>query len=245
MTCGVDFAKKKRKLNSMPPLSLPLNLKWTPLSLKATATSTATNKVTEVPLPEKIRNSRILVLGGTGRVGGSTAIALSNFCPDLQILVAGRNRSVTVPVRHTHRRYNRVCVEKGEALTAKLGGNAEFARVDIDDVNSLETALKSKLFSLATKSRSVSCVDLVIHAAGPFQRAERCTVLEAAINTKTAYIDVCDDTSYAWRAKSLMKRALDANVPAITTAGIYPGVSNGAYLPVSSVMFPNQDQKII
>ncbi|XP_027909250.1 uncharacterized protein LOC114168572 isoform X1 [Vigna unguiculata] len=176
----------------MPPLSLSLNLKWTPLNLRATAT--ATNKVTEVPLPEKIRNSRILVLGGTGRVGGSTAIALSNFCPDLQILVAGRNR------------------EKGEALTAKLGGNAEFARVDIDDVNSLETALKS--------------VDLVIHAAGPFQRAERCTVLEAAINTKTAYIDVCDDTSYAWRAKSLMKRALDANIPAITTAGIYPGVSN-------------------
>ncbi|XP_047159019.1 uncharacterized protein LOC124829535 [Vigna umbellata] len=178
----------------MPPLSLTLNLKWTPLNLKATATATSTNKVTEVPLPEKIRNSRILVLGGTGRVGGSTAIALSNFCPDLQILVAGRNR------------------EKGEALTAKLGGNAEFARVDIDDVNSLETALKS--------------VDLVIHAAGPFQRAERCTVLEAAINTKTAYIDVCDDTSYAWRAKSLMKRALDANVPAITTTGIYPGVSN-------------------
>jgi len=84
----------------MPPLSLPLNLKWTPLNVKANAT--ATNKVTEVPLPEKIRNSRILVLGGTGRVGGSTATALSNFCPDLQILVAGRNRSVTVCVRHTH-----------------------------------------------------------------------------------------------------------------------------------------------
>ncbi|KAL9296219.1 hypothetical protein ACSQ67_022115 [Phaseolus vulgaris] len=176
----------------MAPLSLSLNLKWTPLNLKATAT--ATNKATEVPLPEKIRNSRILVLGGTGRVGGSTAIALSNFCPDLQILVAGRNR------------------EKGEALAAKLGGNSEFARVDIDDVNSLETALKS--------------VDLVVHAAGPFQRAERCSVLEAAINTKTAYVDVCDDTSYAWRAKSLMNRALDANIPAITTAGIYPGVSN-------------------
>jgi len=95
--------EKKRKLNSMPPLSLPLNLKWTPLNVKATATATATNKVTEVPLPEKIRNSRILVLGGTGRVGGSTATALSNFCPDLQILVAGRNRSVTVRVRHTHR----------------------------------------------------------------------------------------------------------------------------------------------
>lgn len=42
-----------------------------------------------------------------------------------------------------------------------------------------------------------------------------------------AYLDVCDDTSYAQRAKSYMNRALDANVPAITTGGIYPGVSNG------------------
>ncbi|KAJ1420648.1 Saccharopine dehydrogenase, NADP binding domain [Sesbania bispinosa] len=170
----------------MAPVSLPLNL-----NLKVTATATAT-KLPE--LPEKTRNARVLVLGGTGRVGGSTATALSNLCPDLKILVAGRNR------------------EKGEALVSKLGGNSGFAQVDIDDVNSLETALKG--------------VDLVVHAAGPFQQAERCSVLEAAINTKTAYVDVCDDTTYAWRAKSLMSRAVTANVPAITTAGIYPGVSN-------------------
>lgn len=40
-------------------------------------------------------------------------------------------------------------------------------------------------------------------------------------------MDVCDDTSYAWRAKSFHKEAVAANVPAITTGGIYPGVSNG------------------
>ncbi|KAK2434884.1 Saccharopine dehydrogenase [Trifolium repens] len=170
----------------MAPTSLPLNFNF-----KVTATATATN----LPeIPEKIRNSRVLVLGGTGRVGGSTATALSNLCPDLRIIVAGRNR------------------EKGEALVAKLGGNSGFARVDINDVNSLETALKG--------------VDLVVHAAGPFQQTEKCSVLEAAINTKTAYIDVCDDTDYSRRAKSFMSRALAANVPAITTTGIYPGVSN-------------------
>lgn len=69
-------------------------------------------------------------------------------------------------------------------------------------------------------------MDLVIHAAGPFQQTEKCSVLEAAINTKTAYIDVCDDTDYSQRAKSFMSKALAANIPAITTAGIYPGVSN-------------------
>lgn len=47
---------------------------------------------TRVHLPEKTTNSRVLVLGGTGRVGGSTAIALSKLCPDLRIIVGGRNR---------------------------------------------------------------------------------------------------------------------------------------------------------
>ena len=43
-------------------------------------------------------------------------------------------------------------------------------------------------------------------------------------------MDVCDDTSYAFRAKSYMDKAVAANIPAITTAGIYPGVSNGIVL---------------
>ncbi|EEE52739.1 hypothetical protein OsJ_35160 [Oryza sativa Japonica Group] len=69
-------------------------------------------------------------------------------------------------------------------------------------------------------------VDLVVHAAGPFQRENECTVLQAAIATKTAYIDVCDDTDYSWRAKGFHEQAKDCGIPAITTAGIYPGVSN-------------------
>ncbi|KAF4358360.1 uncharacterized protein LOC115721284 isoform X1 [Cannabis sativa] len=147
-----------------------------------------------IQLPEKIRNSKVLVLGGTGRVGGSTAISLSKLCPDLRILIGGRNR------------------DKGAAMVATLGGNSEFAEVDIDNVNSLEATLND--------------CDLVVHAAGPFQQTHKCSVLEAAINTKTAYVDVCDDTSYAQLAKTFKDRAVAANVPAITTGGIYPGVSN-------------------
>nr|XP_043628149.1 uncharacterized protein LOC122599667 [Erigeron canadensis] len=139
-------------------------------------------------------NPRVLVLGGTGRVGGSTAIALSKLSPDLRITIAGRNR------------------EKGDSMVATLGKNAEFAEFDINDAKSLESALAD--------------VDLVVHAAGPFQQTEDCRVLEAAIQAKTAYLDVCDDTHYAWRAKSFMNEALAAKVPAITTGGIYPGVSN-------------------
>lgn len=52
----------------------------------------STSSIERVDLPDKVKNSRILILGGTGRVGGSTAIALSNFCPDLRIVIGGRNR---------------------------------------------------------------------------------------------------------------------------------------------------------
>lgn len=54
-------------------------------------------------------------------------------------------------------------------------------------------------------------------------------LLLICILVQTAYIDVCDDTNYAFRAKSLQSMAAAANIPAITTGGIYPGVSNGAY----------------
>ncbi|KAL6976610.1 hypothetical protein U1Q18_025397, partial [Sarracenia purpurea var. burkii] len=167
---------------------------WPHLNSKQMSLACATEREHRVQLPEKVRNSRILILGGTGRVGGSTAIALSKLCPDLRIIVGGRNQ------------------EKGAAMVAKLGKKSEFSEVNIDDMKSLEAALHD--------------VDLVVHAAGPFQQAERCTVLEAAIQTKTAYVDVCDDTSYAWRAKSYSSKALAANIPSITTGGIYPGVSN-------------------
>ena len=61
------------------------------------SSSSSSNSSTTVQLPEekvekKKKNSRVLILGGTGRVGGSTAIALSKLSPDLQIIIAGRNR---------------------------------------------------------------------------------------------------------------------------------------------------------
>ncbi|XP_074568850.1 uncharacterized protein LOC141825364 [Curcuma longa] len=142
----------------------------------------------------KGESSPVVILGGTGRVGGSTAIALSKLCPSLQLIIAGRNR------------------EKGAALVSKLGKNARFVEVDIENTSMLETTLEE--------------AKLVVHAAGPFQQAQKCTVLEAAISTKTAYLDVCDDTNYAQRAKSFHSKALAAGIPAVTTGGIYPGVSN-------------------
>ena len=51
-------------------------------------------------------------------------------------------------------------------------------------------------------------------------------MLEAALAARVAYMDVCDDADYSQRARGYHQQAVDAGVPAITTAGIYPGVSN-------------------
>uniref|UniRef100_A0ACD5WU06 Uncharacterized protein n=1 Tax=Avena sativa TaxID=4498 RepID=A0ACD5WU06_AVESA len=137
---------------------------------------------------------RVLVLGGTGHVGRSTALALSELRPDLNIVVGGRNR------------------EKGTCLVSKLGERSEFVQVDIHNASRLKAVMEG--------------VDLVIHAAGPFQRDDKCTVLQAAISSKTAYTDVCDGMDYSWRAKSFHAQAKASGVPALITAGISPGVSN-------------------
>ncbi|KAJ1689083.1 hypothetical protein LUZ63_013238 [Rhynchospora breviuscula] len=138
--------------------------------------------------------SRVLILGGTGRVGSSTATALSHLCPGLQLRIGGRNR------------------KQGAALVSSLGENSEFVELDIYNQKMLKEVLEG--------------VDLVVHAAGPFKVQDKCAVLEAAISSKTAYVDVCDNTDYALRAKGLHKKAIAAGIPAITTAGICPGVSN-------------------
>ncbi|KAK4407447.1 hypothetical protein Sango_0325700 [Sesamum angolense] len=57
-------------------------------------------------------------------------------------------------------------------------------------------------------------VDLVINAAGPFDYME-CNVLEAAIQSKTAYIDVSDSKRYAQRAKSYKNKAMAAVMAAV------------------------------
>ncbi|KAG6467389.1 hypothetical protein ZIOFF_074794 [Zingiber officinale] len=185
----------------------------------------------------KGESSRVVILGGTGRVGGSTAVALSKLCPSLQLIIAGRNRFgrnllyfvellsnvilINAAVKSSDAQMYvlgfmpRVFMfsrEKGAAVVSKLGKNARFVEIDIENTSMLETTLEE--------------AELVVHAAGPFQQAEKCTVLEVAISTKTAYLDVCDDTDYAQRTKSFHSKALAAGIPAVTTGGIYPGVSN-------------------
>lgn len=140
---------------------------------------------------------RVVLLGGSGRVGSSTASALLATVPGIDLVVGSR----------THESFDAAVTRRPELA------QAAHRRVDVDDAASLAAALEG--------------ADLVVHTAGPFQRRERCGVLEAAIAASVPYLDVCDDTAYSQRAKQLHGMARDAGVPAVTTGGIYPGAGQG------------------
>ncbi|KAG2451617.1 hypothetical protein HYH02_003398 [Chlamydomonas schloesseri] len=147
------------------------------------------------PVPDK----SVVVIGGTGRVGSSTAATLLKEFPNLKVTLASRSDDS----------YKAAVARRPEL------SKAGFQRVDITSSDSVQALLKS------------TGADLVIHTAGPFQRSKNYAVLEAAIASGTGYIDVCDDTPFAEGAKAAYaEKAKAAGVPAIVSGGIYPGTSN-------------------
>jgi saccharopine dehydrogenase-like NADP-dependent oxidoreductase len=151
---------------------------------------------TEAPDISPIEARKILILGGTGRVGSSVAASLLQLTPGHKVTLAGRSQAN---------------FDKAVARRPDLSSSV-FTAVDIADKESVALAAASH--------------DLVIHTAGPFQRRQDLSVLEACIAVGTPYLDVCDDQEHSVLTKSLHDAAVKAGVPCITTGGIYPGVSN-------------------
>lgn len=140
---------------------------------------------------------RVVILGGTGRVGASTAQRLLEL-RDVDVVLAGRNRA----------KFDVAMEECPKLAEAK----AQFVSADAEDVRSVEAAIEG--------------ADLVVHCAGPFQGLEHCNVLDAAIAQGVPYVDVSDDTAYVQRCRARADKARDAGVPCVTSTGIFPGASN-------------------
>ncbi|KAK9224709.1 hypothetical protein WN943_009745 [Citrus x changshan-huyou] len=68
--------------------------------------------------------------------------------------------------------------EKDAAMVSTLGKNSEFAEVNIGNEGSLLMALRGEIIPL------ILDMWILFVAAGPYQQALKCTVLEAAIETK-------------------------------------------------------------
>ena len=142
----------------------------------------------------------MVFVGGTGRVGAAAAAALVKSDKSVSsIVLAGRSQANASAAFQRH---------------PNLTGVARFEPVNISDPISIAALIAG--------------ADLVVHSAGPFQSGggDNGNVLDACIKKGVAYLDVCDDAGYAANAKAKSKQAADAGVPCITTAGVYPGVSN-------------------
>jgi saccharopine dehydrogenase-like NADP-dependent oxidoreductase len=139
---------------------------------------------------------RVLVVGGSGRVGSSTARWLHRLQPDLQIAVGGRSQG------------------SFEEARSRLPTNCEFTHVDLDGgVAALTEALSGGRFSL------------IVHTAGPFQQRTDPALMRAAISAGVPYCDVCDELALARNAKALTAQAAAAGIPCVVSCGIWPGVS--------------------
>jgi len=145
----------------------------------------------------------ILVIGGSGRVGGSAVCALRSLYGDdssVKISVGGRS-----------------AMNWRDYATSKslpeLGG-VNFIEFDINKEDELNSIVQSN--------------DLIINTAGPFQGLQRSVVLEAAMKHGKKYLDVCDDIALSRVARSaeMQQVAKDTNGIAIISTGIWPGCSS-------------------
>jgi saccharopine dehydrogenase-like NADP-dependent oxidoreductase len=102
--------------------------------------------------------------------------------------------------------------ERAAAARAdELGGRARAIALDLTDTARLVAALED--------------ADIVLNLAGPYYRFGR-AVLEAAISTRTHYLDICDDPAPTLDMLDLHDAAAAAAIVAIVGMGASPGVSN-------------------
>ncbi|CEL96817.1 unnamed protein product [Vitrella brassicaformis CCMP3155] len=202
-------------------------------------------------IPRVTSTAKVLVIGGTGRVGGSVVRALREMVPQepplagMQpiIVVGGRDRGAFLQTRERLMEQDLAAMMtegrefSGEGLFGSRGGGDEggggFVEGERVQLGGNRPTLKffevdaTDPSSVAHAIESTSC-DLVVHTAGPFQRSTRAAVLEGLLRSghKCGYVDVCDDYSAAMMAKQMHEEAVSKGVTAILSGGIWPGVSN-------------------
>lgn len=156
---------------------------------------------------DNLQDKKILVVGGSGRVGGSVVTQLAKRGSD--VTVGGTKVENFARARE---RWLRLFPEYSNNIEA-----IEFVSLDRESVASVSRVLEGGGF------------DLVVHTAGPFQGKVRNPngVIDGAISNSVPYVDVCDDFCTASAAKrKYSEKAKNRNVPCIISTGCWPGVSS-------------------
>ncbi|MEN5145117.1 saccharopine dehydrogenase family protein [Brevundimonas diminuta] len=141
---------------------------------------------------------RVLFLGA-GEMGAAAALASLNTPSLTSIVIADRDEP-------------RARALADSLIPAAPSGVTVSARaVDATDAASLKGALSE--------------ADVVMNAAGPFYRFGA-SILQAAIETGTHYVDICDDWEPTLSMLELDAAAREAGVVALVGMGASPGASN-------------------
>jgi len=161
----------------------------------------------------------VLVVGGSGRVGGSTVRWLKELAsrdPDLRLKlkVGGRSRSSF----ESAKRRGVIPTLDPDTCTNGECANAEIDFVHVDWTDWTDETLDDIL-------RREGC-GLVVHTAGPFQGRTDPKLVRACSRLGIPYVDVCDEFELAQTAKNRCDESSKAKkVSAVVAAGIWPGVS--------------------
>lgn len=139
---------------------------------------------------------RVLALGGAGAMGA----------------VAVRTAACAGMAEHI------VVADRDHAAAQRLARDLSAARVPV-------SARGIDITDDAELRRALSEADLVLNTVGPYYRFGL-TVLRAAIDTGTHYLDICDDWEPTLQMLELDATARAAGVTAVIGMGASPGVSN-------------------
>ena len=139
----------------------------------------------------------VVCLGAAGGMGSMLGRRLASSQQVGRLILADRDR------------------EGAAQLARSLGSGAscavEAAEIDVLDADALRALLDR--------------ADLVANAAGPFFRLGVPT-LEVAIESRTPYLDICDDPEPTERMLELDEQARAAGIAAVVGMGASPGLSN-------------------
>ena len=140
----------------------------------------------------------ILVIGGSGRVGGSAVRSLIEH--DLDVTVGGRSSSNF-----------EASIDRSPSLNK---GAVKFQPLDIHSEQQLDAVIPN--------------YDVIVHTAGPFQGLKDPGVLTCALQHGKKYVDVMDDVglSRIARAAEYQDLAKETGATAVVSAGIWPGGSS-------------------
>jgi siroheme synthase (precorrin-2 oxidase/ferrochelatase) len=147
-----------------------------------------------------LKNKNVLVVGGSGRVGGSVVT---------QLLTHGAHVTVGGTRIKAYDDSKRRWADIFPLLDTTT---LRFEMIDREVAKSVLDVLKSMEY------------DLVVHTAGPFQGKVAIPngVIDAAVQCQVPYVDVCDDYCTASAAKTkYAKLAQELGVPCIVSTGCW------------------------